>query len=364
MLSHIIAYMAYTRFDNKFPRRIDGVDPGVWKKINEIDSVKSHWSVGIRLDPQILGRLKKSVLITSTGASTRIEGAKLSDEDIERLMRGISIQKFPDRDKQEVQGYYELLSNVFENWQSIPFSESTIKFFHRELLKYAEKDELHRGNYKHKENKVAMVSPVGGDMRILFDTTPPYLVAKEMQELVEWTQEEFTKKKFHPILIVANFIVEFLKIHPFEDGNGRLSRVLTNLLLLQQGYLYMPYVSHEKIVEDNKPEYYVALRRSQKTFGMKEETIIPWLEFFSTVLIDQAKRAAKLLSKEEIEKLLSRQQQIVWKYFEKTHEATPLEIADATKVPRPTVSQAITKLMKLKRIERIGVGRATRYRKI
>jgi Fic family protein len=352
--------MAYMR---KFSRRFKNVDPQIWGRIEEIDAIKKHWSAGIQLDPQILRRLKKSVLITSSGASTRIEGAKLSDEDVERLMRGISIQKFPDRDKQEVKGYYELLANVFENYQSIPFSESVIKFFHRELLKYAEKDELHRGEYKRNENKVAMVSP-GGDTRILFDTTAPYLVGKEMQELVEWTQETLSQKEYHPILIIANFIVEFLKIHPFEDGNGRLSRVLTNLLLLQQGYLYVPYVSHEKIVEDNKPEYYVALRQSQRTFGMPNETITPWLVFFSSVLFEQANRAVALLSKEEIEKLLSRQQQVVWKHIEKTNEATPLEITKATGVPRPTVSQAITKLMKLKRIERIGVGRATRYRKI
>jgi len=349
---------------DKFSRRFQNIDSRISEKISEIDKIKSHWSAGIRLDPQILAGLKKSVLITSTGASTRIEGAKLSDEDIERMMRGISIQKFSNRDGQEVKGYHELLSNVFENWQSIPFSESTIKFFHRELLKYAEKDELHRGDYKHKENKVAMISPIGGDMRILFDTTSPYLVAKEMQELVEWTQEALTDKKFHPLLVIGNFIVEFLKIHPFEDGNGRLSRVLTNLLLLQNGYLYMPYVSHEKLIEDNKPEYYVALRQSQKTFGTKNENLAPWLNFFLMILLDQSKRAAVLISKEEIDKLLSRQQQIVWKYLESVHEATPLEISKATGVPRPTVSQAITKLLKLKRIERVGVGRATRYRKI
>jgi Fic family protein len=352
--------MAYMR---KFNRRFKNVDPQFWGRIQEIDAIKAQWSAGIRLDPQILSRLKKSVLITSTGASTRIEGAKLSDEDVEKLMRGISIQKLPDRDKQEVKGYYELLSNVFENYQSISFSESIIKFFHRELLKYTEKDELHRGEYKRKENKVAMVSP-GGDTRILFDTTSPYLVGKEMQELVEWTQEALTKKELHPILIIGNFIVEFLKIHPFEDGNGRLSRVLTNLLMLQHGYLYMPYASHEKIVEDNKPEYYVALRQSQRTFGTTSETITPWLGFFSVVLFEQATRAAVLLSKEEIEKLFSPQQKKVWTYFEKVAEATPLEIANATGVPRPTVSQAITKLLNLKRIERIGVGRATRYRKI
>jgi len=349
---------------DKFLRRFQSIDSRILERISEIDKIKSHWSAGVRLDPQILAGLKKSVLITSTGASTRIEGAKLSDEDIERMMRGISIQKFSNRDGQEVRGYHELLSNVFENWQSIPFSESTIKFFHRELLKYAEKDELHRGNCKHKENKVAMISPVGGDMRILFDTTSPYLVAKEMQELVEWTQEALTDKKLHPLLVIGNFVVEFLKIHPFEDGNGRLSRVLTNLLLLQNGYLYMPYVSHEKLIEDNKPEYYVALRQSQKTFGTENENLAPWLNFFLMILLDQSKRAAVLISKEEIDKLLSRQQQIVWKHLEGVHEATPLEISKATGVPRPTVSQAITKLLKLKRIERVGVGRATRYRKI
>ena len=349
---------------DKFLHRFQSIDPRILERISEIDKIKSHWSAGVRLDPQILAGLKKSVLITSTGASTRIEGAKLSDEDIERMMRGISIQKFSNRDGQEVKGYHELLSNVFENWQSIPFSESTIKFFHRELLKYAEKDELHRGNYKHKENKVAMVSPVGGDMRILFDTTSPYLVTKEMQELVEWTQEALAEKKLHPLLVIGNFVVEFLKIHPFEDGNGRLSRVLTNLLLLQNGYSYMPYVSHEKLIEDSKPEYYVALRQSQKTFGTENENLAPWLNFFLIIVLDQSKRAAVLISKEEIDKLLSRQQQIVWKHLESVHEATPLEISKATSVPRPTVSQAITKLLKLKRIERVGIGRATRYRKI
>ena len=350
--------------DNKFSHRLQDIDSRILEKISEVDKIKSHWSAGVQLDPQILAGLKKSVLITSTGASTRIEGAKLSDEDIERMMRGISIQKFSNRDGQEVKGYHELLSNVFENWQSIPFSESTIKFFHRELLKYTEKDELHRGEYKKKENKVAMISPVGGDMRILFDTTSPHLVAKEMQELVEWTQEALTDKKLHPLLVIGNFVVEFLKIHPFEDGNGRLSRVLTNLLLLQNGYSYMPYVSHEKLIEDNKPEYYVALRQSQKTFGTENENLAPWLNFFLMILLDQSKRAAALISKEEIDKLLSRQQQIVWKYLESVHEATPLEISKAVGVPRPTVSQAITKLLKLKRIERVGVGRATRYRKI
>jgi Fic family protein len=345
----------------KFSRRIEDVDSRFWDKIHEIEKLKGRWSAGAKLDPQVLTRLKKSVLVTSTGASTRIEGAKMSDEDVERLMRGISIQKFADRDKQEVKGYYELLSNIFETYGSIPFSESIIKFFHRELLKHTDKDKLHRGEYKKTENKVAVL---GDEAKIIFDTTPAYLTAKEMQELVEWTQKAMAEKHFHPLLVAANFLVQFLKIHPFEDGNGRLSRILANLLLLQQGYLYMPYVSHEKLIEDHKPEYYVALRQSQKTFGTKSEDITPWLGFFLGVLLEQSKKATALLSREETDKFLSKQQQIVWKHMEKVREATPMEISKATGVPRPTVSQAITKLLKLKRIERIGLGAGTRYRKI
>lgn len=357
-----------------FSKRIKSASTEVLDKIREIDELKNRWTSGARLDPQILTQLKKSVLVTSTGASTRIEGARLSDEDVERLMRGISIQKFRDRDAQEVKGYYELLTRVFENYQSIPFSESMIKFFHKELLKYVEKDTFHRGEYKKKENKVHMVNEAGESIGVLFDTTPAYLTSKEMQELVEWTQTALAEKTFHPLLVVGDFIVEFLNIHPFEDGNGRLSRVLTNLLLLQQGYVYMPYVSHEKLIEDNKPEYYLALRQSQRTFlpagalakeGKTEnETIEPWVKFFFAILLEQSRRAVELLSREQTSKLLSKQQQIIWHYIEKVHEATPLEISKATDVPRPTVNQALTKLLKLKRIERLGVGRGTRYRKI
>src|SRR3990167_7353117 len=101
---------------NRFDKRLTIIPPSVWAVIARIDELKGHWTGSVKLHPQILGRLKRSVLITSTGASTRIEGAKLSDEDIEKLMRGISIQKFTNRDKQEVKGYYELLQNVFNSW--------------------------------------------------------------------------------------------------------------------------------------------------------------------------------------------------------------------------------------------------------
>jgi len=352
------------RKNNKLARRLQQIPAEIWSKITKIDELKGQWIAGARLSPQVLGRLKRSVLITSTGASTRIEGAKLSDEDVEKLMRGIDIQKFTDRDKQEARGYFELLENVFNSWKSLKFSENTIKHFHKELLKYVKNDELHRGDYKKEDNKVHMINAAGESVGVLFDTTPAYLTPKEMRELVEWTQEALAEKKYHPLLIAGNFLVEFLQIHPFKDGNGRLSRVLTNLLLLKEGYEYMPYVSHEKIVEDNKPEYYLALRKSQKTFKTKHENIIPWLDFFLTIFLKQSEMAIDLLSKENIERLLTEKQLAVWDYFQKADRATPREISEKTKVAYPTVRQALDKLLRLKKIERIGLGRSTSYRKL
>lgn len=349
--------------NTKFDQRFASLPSSIWSKIAQIDELKGRWIAGAELSPQVLGRLKKSVLVTSTGASTRIEGARLSDDEVEKLIQGIVIQKFADRDAQEVQSYYELLQKVFESWKHIRLSENTIKGFHNSLLKYVSKDEGHRGEYKKTENRVEMFDPSGKAVGVVFDTTLAYLTPKETQELVEWTIEALKEKTYHPLLIIGNFIVEFLKIHPFLDGNGRLSRVLTNLLLLRQGYFYMPYISHEKLIEDNKSGYYSALRKSQKTFGTNTEDISSWLEFFMAIILEQSTMAVELLSQENIDKLLSPKQIAVWEYLQSVEEATPREIAQRAQVARPTVNQVLGRLLRLKKIERIGLGRSTRYRK-
>lgn len=351
----------HTPTDN-FSKRIEQIPSVIVSKIAKIDELKGQWITGARLSPQVLGRLKKSVLITSTGASTRIEGSRLSDEDIEKLMRGINIQKFTNRDKQEAQGYYELLENIFNSWKNLKFNENLIKHFHQELLRYADKDEKHRGDYKKGENKVHMVDEAEKSVGILFDTVPAYLTPGQMRDLVEWAQKTLEKNKYHPLLVIGNFLVEFLKIHPFSDGNGRLSRVLTNLLLLQAGYLYIPYVSHEKLVEDNKPDYYIALRRSQKSIGTEKENIADWLDFFLDIILKQSQMAVELLSKENIEKILSEKQLIVWQYIGKVKEAGTGDIVKNTKIIRPTVKQTLDVLLRLKKIERIGLGRSARYK--
>ena len=361
--SYVILYnLMY--MNNTFDFRLQNVPQDIWIKITQIEAIKGKWEGSTKLSPQILGRLKKSVLVTSTGASTRIEGSKLFDEDIEKMLRGISIQKFSNRDEQEAQGYYELLQNVFNSWETLIFNENLVKHFHKELLKYVEKDIFHRGEYKKKENAVEMINEVGESVDVLFETTKVCLTPKEMLELIDWTKIALQKNTYHPLLIIANFLVEFLNIHPFEDGNGRLSRIITNLLLLKQNYAYMPYVSHEKLIEDNKPDYYLALRKSQKTLQTKQPDISSWLNFFLDILLKQSQMAMQLLTATNVETILSPQQLRVWQYLEKVTETTPKEISKKTSVPRPTINQVINKLMALKMIERIGQGATTRYRKV
>lgn len=347
----------------KFDHRIKNPDPHIVALLAEIDGIRGEFKSGIRMTPQAITNLRKSTLITSAGASNRIEGGKLNDEEVEKVMRGLAVSKFADRDSQEVQGYLETLQNVFNSFQTLPLRESVITSLHNQLLKYSHKDDTHRGGYKKKENTVGVLGPDGKVARIMFETTKAYLTPKEMQELVDWTADALEKNRFHQLLIIANFIVEFLKIHPFEDGNGRLSRVLTNLLLLRSGYQFVQYVSHEQIVERRKDEYYIALRKSQETFKTDHDTISPWLNFFLSVIKEQATKALTYLEEEKVEDMLSPKQYEVWKYISSVDEATPGEIVKATGIALGTVRQALNRLIKLGKIKRIGLGRATRYKK-
>lgn len=348
----------------KFDNRIKSLEPHIVALLAEIDGIRGEFKSGLRMTPQAITNLKKSTLITSAGASTRIEGSKLSDKEVQRIMHGLAVSKFADRDSQEVQGYLETLQNVFDSYQTLSLRESTIQSLHKELLKYSTKDETQRGQYKKKENAVGVMGPDGQVVKIIFETTPAYLTPIEMQALVGWTMESFEKNRFHPLLIIANFVIEFLKIHPFEDGNGRLSRVLTNLLLLRHGYQFIQYVSHEQLVEKRKDEYYIALRKSQETFKTDHDTIFPWLNFFLAIIKEQATMALVYLEEEKVEDTLSSKQYEVWHYISSVNEASPSDIVKATSVLMPTVRQALARLMELKKIKPIGRGRATRYIKI
>lgn len=247
--------------------------------IGFIDGFKGKWNSAEKRENRYLKELRKIATIESIGSSTRIEGATLTDKEVQQLLDTIKITKLKSRDEQEVIGYYEVLELIYDHYTDIKLSESYLKQLHQTLLKHSHKDERHRGNYKHLSNKVVATYPTG-KQRTIFATTEPALVAGEMQELIEWTSRQFEEKSIHPLIIIGNFIYDFLSIHPFQDGNGRLSRLLTTLGLLQHDYAFIQYISFENQIEQNKKAYYEALMSGQRNRGTKEERIDKWLVFF------------------------------------------------------------------------------------
>lgn len=261
--------------------------------IARIDEFKGAWGALGTLAPDRLSALRRVATIESVGSSTRIEGSKLSDREVERLLSNLEIKSFATRDEQEVAGYAELMDLVFSSWQDIPLSENQIKQLHQVLLRYTEKDAWHRGNYKTHSNSVAAFDDTGAQIGVVFQTASPFDTPRLMTELVAWVNEERETARLHPLLIIALCIVVFLEIHPFQDGNGRLSRVLTTLLLLQAGYAYVPYSSLESVIERSKEAYYLALRQTQGTIRTEAPNWQPWLTFFLRSLAEQERRLEK-----------------------------------------------------------------------
>ena len=237
----------------------------IFTAVAKIDAIKTAFKLTGKLPSQTIRRLTQSVIVTSTGASNRIEGNRLPDEQVEALYRNLRIRKFRTRDEQEVAGYLEMLELILGSYADMKLSESLVLQLHRDMLKYSDKDERQRDNYKFGPNRVEAKDHDGNVVGVIFDPTPPHFTPKEMREFIDWLQWTDANTFKHPLIRIANFIFEYLAIHPFQDGNGRTSRLLTNLLLLQQGYTVTALTSREKLIETGKADYYLALNRAQSS---------------------------------------------------------------------------------------------------
>jgi Fic family protein len=275
------------------------ITPELLALLSEIDEFKGAWRALGTLAPERLKALRQVATIESIGSSTRIEGSKLTDREVERLLANLEIKRFGSRDEQEVAGYAEVMETVFQSWADISITENHIKQLHRDLLRHSEKDERHRGAYKTLCNDVGAFDADGQMIGIVFETATPFDTPRRMAELVAWLNESRELRRIHPLLIVAVFIVTVLEIHPFQDGNGRLSRVLTTLLLLQAGYSYVPYSSLESVIENSKEGYYLALRQTQGTIRSDAPDWQPWLMFFARALQQQKRRLAAKVEREK-----------------------------------------------------------------
>ena len=275
------------------------ITPELLALLSEIDEFKGAWRALSTLAPDRLQALRHIATIESIGSSTRIEGSKLSDREIESILGGLEVRKFETRDEQEVAGYAKVMELVFQSWEDISITENHIKQLHRDLLRYSIKDAHHRGEYKALKNDVGAFDDAGKMVGIIFETATPFDTPQRMADLVRWLNEARELARLHPLLVVAVFIVVFLEIHPFQDGNGRLSRALTTLLLLQAGYAHVPYASLESVIEDNKGNYYLALRQTQGNIRTDSPDWQPWLLFFLRALQQQKRRLALKIEREQ-----------------------------------------------------------------
>jgi len=330
--------------------------------ISTINEFKGAWRAYGTVSPERLDALKHVATIESIGSSTRIEGSKLSDREVEKLLSGLSSTSFESRDEQEVAGYAKVIELVFSSWEYIPFNENHIQQLHRDLLTFVDKDQGHLGKYKTHENKVVARDANGKLIGIVFETATPFDTARLMTDLVAWFRMEQESRTLHPLLAIAVFIVTFLAIHPFEDGNGRLSRVLTTLLLLQAGYTYVPYSSLESVIEQNKGGYYIALRQTQITIHTEQQDWEPWLLFFLRSLHAQVKRLEKKIENEKI--VLAALPDLSLKILELVRERGRLTLKSAVELTganRNTAKLHLQKLLAAGHLKRHGAGRGVWY---
>jgi len=338
------------------------ITPDILNLIAELDEFKGAWRAFGILAPERLSALRRVATIESIGSSTRIEGSKLSDREVERLLSNLEIKSFATRDEQEVAGYAETMELIFRSWAEIGLTENHIKQLHRDLLRYSEKDAHHRGKYKTQPNNVAAFDEAGKQVGIVFETASPFDTPQRMSELVAWTSEAFSSRQLHPLLVTAIFTVVLLEIHPFQDGNGRLSRIVTTLLLLRAGYSYVPYSSLESVIEQSKEGYYLSLRQTQLTIRTDAPNWHPWALFFLRALQQQMKRLAKKVEREKI--VLATMPELSLRIIEHAREHGRVTISDIVRLTgtsRNTLKQHFRQLVAQRHLRLHGSGRGAWY---
>ena len=340
------------------------ITPRLLDQIAKIEEFKGRWREITWLSHEVLARLRRTATIESVGSSTRIEGSKLSDREVESLLESLKRESFASRDEEEVAGYAEAMNMVFDSADILTPNENHVLQMHSVLLRFSSKDQRHRGAYKTLPNHVTAFDADGKQLGIVFETTSPFDTPQEMEALTSWLLRRESQHDLHPLLVIGCFIVVFLKIHPFQDGNGRLSRILTTLLLLRAGYGYVPFLSLESIVEQNKEAYYRALRATQMTLSDPKPQWTPWLEFFLMTLwkqtvaletkVDALGQALQQLSAHERELL---------DLVEKLDNLSVAQAVAATGAKRETVRKRLANLVNKGFLILDGRGRGASYRK-
>lgn len=348
--------------DGRFLASTPAVTNELLQLVAEIDEFKGAWQAISRVAPDRLNQLRRVATIESIGSSTRIEGARLTDREVESLLANVDAGSFATRDEQEVAGYADAMETVFSNWQAIDLSENHVKQLHLELLRHTDKDARHRGQYKTLTNHVEAFDSDGRSLGVVFQTATPFETPRRMADLIEWAHTSLNQGALHPLIVVGVFVAVFLAIHPFQDGNGRLSRILTTLLLLRAGYQYMPYSSFESVIEQTREAYYLALRRTQGSLGTDAPDWQPWLRYFLDALKRQKDKLQERIDRERF--LFGNLPELSARILELARDRGRVSVADAvlvTGASRNTLKGHFRTLVEAGHLNRHGAGRGTWY---
>jgi Fic family protein len=324
--------------------------------LSQLDRFDSSWIAIEKRVGASLKELKSIATVRSVGASTRIEGSKMTDDEVEVLIDKLKITSLEERDQQEVAGYYIALDTISENYLNIDITENQIKSLHKILMQYSEKDSWHRGDYKQMSNAVEASSSDGTNQLIFKTAEPGFQTQNAMANLFAWYQSDSLTI---PLIKIAIFIYEFLSIHPFQDGNGRLSRLLGTLLLMKQGYSWIQYVSFEHEIEHRKTEYYKVLMQTQR--NRPNENVTEWFQFFSSCMINIQNQLMSKIQNNKKEIPLSHRENRLFSFIQSHPGCTSGDIAKKLDIPSPTVKRTLSDLMNKGILSKEGQGKATRY---
>lgn len=325
-------------------------------ELSKIDRFDASWASIEKREGASLKQLKSIATVRSVGASTRIEGSKMTDDEVAVLIEKLSISKLEERDQQEVMGYFEALDTIAENFESIDITESQIKNLHKILMQHGDKDAWHRGNYKQVSNAVE-ANLADGTKQIIFRTAEPGLATQDaMCQLFDWYASD---QDTLPLVKAALFVYEFLSIHPFQDGNGRLSRLLGSLLLLKNGYSWIQYVSFEHEIENRKTEYYKVLMQTQR--NRPGENVTEWLTFFISCLNNIQEQLLLKLEENKTDQPSSTREKRILFFIQNHPGCSSGEIAKKLDLVLATVKKTLSEMVVKGMITKEGRGKSTGY---
>ena len=330
--------------------------PEIVSYLAQIHEQKGQQNLFIEAHKDALTELLEIAKIQSTEASNRIEGIITTDDRLKKIVRNKTAPR--NRNEREIAGYRDVLATIHENYDFIPVRPNMILQLHRDLYKF--NNPGFGGNYKNSDNIIAEEQPDGTQL-VRFQPVPAWETPEAIETLCNTFNDAINDSDMDPLLLMPIFILDFLCIHPFNDGNGRMSRLLTLLILYRSGYIVGKYISLEKLIADHKESYYDALQDSDAGWHEEENDYLPFARYMLGVIIaaykDFSDRVEILITKG-----LSKPERVREILRNSIRKLTKAEImAQCPDIGGRTVERALASLQESGEIIKIGGGRYTSY---